>query len=502
MANFLWLLLAVAYSSAGVTDAQLRATAQPAPSGPQQYLSRLPTPNMAATAPSPSDGMGQDPAGAYPKTAGASQPLPSQDPSSTQAPYSPNNRTLMPNPPPQTATMSSPQVMTPPLPMTPPQTKPPAMDPSASLQRNKQADASPAVTPTQPASSMKQAPTASSIISQVASAMSPMTPDQIIGQQLNATTAALNKKPASFAPNNQTSQPPKTPPASANMPVPNAANRTAKQGMPNQPIPATPNAKAALNDQALPPQMNSPPSDIPPNAATPPTNAPMPPAPNVTEPVHVMSMAPPAAIKMDAKNNYPAASLLPVEGMMDGFVGTAPPDPVQLIATEKFNTAIDTNPQNEQKAQELITQLKAASKMKLSSHQLGNQTIFLNSLTPEQRIILESKMKSLTLTPTQVQLERNYLATFVSANDKMAHQAGFEAIKKTLTPEAQRAFDPSEGMKSLELTDDQKYMYEEGSREYLEDPGARNQSGAAQKSGHRGRLLVSLLLTCLLIGSV
>jgi hypothetical protein len=45
-------------------------------------------------------------------------------------------------------------------------------------------------------------------------------------------------------------------------------------------------------------------------------------------------------------------------------------------------------------------------------------------------------------------------------------------------------------------------MYEEGSREYLEDPGARNQSGAAQKSGHRGRLLVSFLLTCLLIGSV
>jgi hypothetical protein len=91
-------------------------------------------------------------------------------------------------------------------------------------------------------------------------------------------------------------------------------------------------------------------------------------------------MAPPAAIKMDAKNNYPAASLLPVEGMMDGFVGTAPPDPVQLIATEKFNTAIDTNPQNEQKAQELITQLKAASKMKLSSHQLGNQTIFVSPL--------------------------------------------------------------------------------------------------------------------------
>ncbi|KAH9442198.1 hypothetical protein KEM48_005373 [Puccinia striiformis f. sp. tritici PST-130] len=171
----------------------------------------------------------------------------------------------------------------------------------------------------------------------------------------------------------------------------------------------------------------------------------------------------------------------------------------RLIEAERFNAGIQVNQVDELKTIELIDQLKSASRMKLSAHQLGNQTIFLNSLTPEQKLILESKLKTLSLTPTQVQLERNYLGTFVSQTDKMAHQAGFDAVKKLLTPEVQRSFDAAEGMKSLQLTDEQKYMYEEGSREFLEDPGMRGSSTGTNNTPNLGMVLFTLIVAGVLI---
>lgn len=173
----------------------------------------------------------------------------------------------------------------------------------------------------------------------------------------------------------------------------------------------------------------------------------------------------------------------------------------RLIAAERFNMAIESNAKDDLLTEEVLNRLKSSSKVKLSNYQLSNQTTFLDSLTSEQKIILESKLKSLVLTPTQQQLERNYLGTFVSERTKAANQAGFDAIKKGLTPDVQKTFDASEGIKSLQLTEEQKYRFAEGSREFLEDPGAYAQSGTGLNSIRLPNKIIFFQASLILSGS-
>ncbi|KNZ52724.1 uncharacterized protein VP01_346g8 [Puccinia sorghi] len=470
--NMMWLLMGVIYCS-GVIEAQL-GTGQSAPQGPPQ--SSMPARTMAqlATASPPQQFLSQTAASVMAGTAPT-------DGGSQQA-----AGTAI-NPPPSTPpTIPSPQMKT------------PAINSSSTpIQKgsNQSKDAPPPSPPTQPASSnMKQASNASAVLSQAGSTMAANTTELAGGRMMSSTMGDATK--------NRDMLQPQEAGAPAGAPVAAAASLVA---------PTTPPRNGTIQPTASPPTMPQPsaklapvdpPTPVPTQQPIMPMESPQPavvpnPEKAPASPDGIMMMSAPPSMAPMTPTMAPSPVALPTttEGIDAAATAasSSSPDLVQLIATEKFNNGIETtNGQDEQKAQELINQLKAASKMKLSTHQLGNQTIFLNSLTPEQKMILESRMKTLSLTATQIQLERNYLATFVSERDKMAHQAGFEAIKKTLTPEAQRAFDPSEGMKSLQqLTEEQKYLYQEGSREFLEDPGTRLQAAASHLSALASPLLIS-----------
>ncbi|OAV88894.1 hypothetical protein PTTG_08793, partial [Puccinia triticina 1-1 BBBD Race 1] len=518
MASFLWLLMALTYSLPSAIQAQL-PTAQPAPnpqqsnmlprpmaqasSGQQQFLSQQQPTSRPGTM--PPAGMVQE-SGAYPRTGVPSQTPPPQDASSIQespAQFPPNNPAMVRNQtppmsdamgmnPPQTMAppqtmMTSAQTMTPPQTMmTPPQTmmSPPQtmMDPAQTMTPSEKmmapADKNQTKTPPMdfsslipfqkipPMYSMKQASNTSLTPSPTGSTISPASSDQTKNNSpaLNATMSAYNKKNAtaknqpSLATKNQT------------LPAPDSLSSIGATSLPssaNQTMASKANRKAPPTDMSPGLQMNS---SMSPGQQM-----------NSSMEISQAEMAGPGTGQVSPKAMKSAPIMGTSAPRIDTVTTPLPlaaetndsttPDFAQLIATEKFNGMIQVNAQDDLKAQELINRLRAASKMKLNSHQLGNQTVFLNSLTAEQKMILEGKMRSLALTPTQLQLEANYLGNFVSATDKMAHQAGFDAIKKYLTPEAQRGFDASEGMKSLILTDEQKYRYEEGSREFLEDPG-------------------------------
>ncbi|KAG0141053.1 hypothetical protein CROQUDRAFT_674313 [Cronartium quercuum f. sp. fusiforme G11] len=163
----------------------------------------------------------------------------------------------------------------------------------------------------------------------------------------------------------------------------------------------------------------------------------------------------------------------------------------------------------EMQVEELVRQLRISSTIQLAPLQMASQTAFYDSLSPEQRIILENKMKVLELTPTQRGLERDYMSSFVMPRVKAANQAGFDSVKRNLLPEAQRDFDPSQGMRTLNLTPDQQRQFREGVQHYMAFPSARAEaeqaqprrrtfSGTPERNVPVATILLSLL-SCLLI---
>ncbi|KAA1070388.1 hypothetical protein PGT21_010646 [Puccinia graminis f. sp. tritici] len=575
MISFLWLLMAMTYSTTSAIEAPLamgqptanpqQANVPPRPmaqssAGQQPFLSQQQqAPSMAGAM--PAAGMAAQETGAFPKPSLASQSTPLQDPYPAQelpavGSYSPNAATgMMRN---QSPAMNDAMAMTPPQSMTSPQTMTPAqmmmnppqaMTPAQTTMNSPQATmnspqammsppqttTSPPQTTTtppqtkmpfdfsmfmptpknkqptesQPMYSMKQASNATNSTPSAlpASGMTPSPAEQMTNnsQALNTSMAETkyNKKKMNASSNSKN----QTMPATKNQTLLATDNQTSIAA-PNPPMPTAANqTQSAMTPPATKSKAKTPPpmemaagQQMNNTTEIPPAGAAAPPLTNQASP-KAMKSAPLIATSSAAKLAGFSSSNTTSTPSVENFDSSATPDIAQLVATEKFNGDIQINAQDDLKAVELINQLRAASKLKLSNHQLGNQTIFLNSLTAEQKAILDSKIKSLTLTPTQLQLERNYLSTFVSDSDRMAHQAGFDAIKRFLTPEAQRGFDPSEGMKSLQLTENQKYLYEEGSREYLEDPGMRNQSGPSLQSSH-SMVLFALLFSGLLMSNI
>ncbi|EGG06481.1 uncharacterized protein MELLADRAFT_86617 [Melampsora larici-populina 98AG31] len=140
---------------------------------------------------------------------------------------------------------------------------------------------------------------------------------------------------------------------------------------------------------------------------------------------------------------------------------------------------------------ELVKQFRIAAFIPLSSQQTLAQESFLESLSPEQRVIFDNHVKYLILTPTQRAKERDFMSSFVTPKVKVANQAGFDAVKRDLLPEAQRDFDPAEGMKNMGLTTDQQRRFRNGVQRYLANPSARLEAEQATMPSNAQRRLLS-----------
>ncbi|MBW0469116.1 hypothetical protein O181_008831 [Austropuccinia psidii MF-1] len=152
-----------------------------------------------------------------------------------------------------------------------------------------------------------------------------------------------------------------------------------------------------------------------------------------------------------------------------------------LSSLDLFNKGVEDVVPDDPAVKDLIKQLQITSGSTLSPEQNASQQNFMNSLNPNQKMILEGKTKTLNLTSDQLKLQRTYMASFVMPRAKAANQAGFEAIKKTLTPDIQRLFEPSEGMKNLKLDRAQTIAFEKAVKDYLDDPNPQAEMEQANR---------------------
>ncbi|CAH7685733.1 expressed protein [Phakopsora pachyrhizi] len=121
--------------------------------------------------------------------------------------------------------------------------------------------------------------------------------------------------------------------------------------------------------------------------------------------------------------------------------------------------------------EELVLQLNLTSNVQLTANQTARREAFLNSLSTEQRQILDYKMRYLNLNPNQRQLERDFLGSLSSPRTIVSNRVAFESIKRTLTPDRQASFDPKIGIKSIQnLNQQQINDYDESLRKYLDSP--------------------------------
>ncbi|KAH9814148.1 secreted protein [Melampsora americana] len=173
-------------------------------------------------------------------------------------------------------------------------------------------------------------------------------------------------------------------------------------------------------------------------------------------------------------NNLPqtAATVTNINPGLDGVNSL-------LDADGTLRSNVQSTSREERQLEETVNQFRISSSNQFSNQQLSLQQSFYESLTPDQKTIFDNKVKYLTLTPAQRLKEREFMSSFVTPKVKVANQAGFDAVKRDLLPEAQRDFDPAEGMKNLALTTDQQRRFRDAVQRYLANPSARLEAESA-----------------------